>query len=131
MKRGHIIGLMVIAAAFAAIAGLVAASSRWSDFAQAEANPGRTYHVMGHYNKSKGIEFNPLADANSFSFWMIDNKGIERKVICSGDKPYDFERSEEIVAVGQMKGDVFHANELDMKCPSKYVEEDVEASSAP
>jgi cytochrome c-type biogenesis protein CcmE len=129
VKKVHIIGLLVIAAGFAVILGLVSASSRYADFAQAEKNAGKTFHVIGQLNTDKGIEFNPLADANTFSFWMHDEAGREHKVICNGDKPQDFELSEQIVVVGKMQGDVFHASELQMKCPSKYVEEGVEESA--
>jgi cytochrome c-type biogenesis protein CcmE len=108
---------------------LVSATSRFADFGQAEAHPGKTFHVIGYYDTLKGIEFNPLADANSFSFWLKDKKGNERKVIHHGEKPYDFERSDEVVIVGEMDGEIFHSTEMQMKCPSKYVEEDVKATA--
>ena len=127
MKKTHIIGLIVIAAGFAIILGLVSASSRYSDFSHATAHEGKTYHVIGQFIRDKGIEFNPYADANTFSFWMEDKDGTERQVIVRGDKPQDFELSEQIVVVGKMKGDVFQASEMQMKCPSKYVEEEVSA----
>ena len=51
---------------------------------------------------------------------MIDNKGIEKKVVLYKSVPQDFQKSEQIVLIGKMKGDEFHANEILMKCPSKY-----------
>jgi cytochrome c-type biogenesis protein CcmE len=36
--------------------------------------------------------------------------------------------SEQVVIVGKMRDDVFHASQMQMKCPSKYVEEEVQAS---
>ena len=51
---------------------------------------------------------------------MYDNKGIENKVVLHKTKPQDFERSEQIVIIGKMEGEEFHANEILMKCPSKY-----------
>lgn len=38
-------------------------------------------------------------------------------------KPQDFERSEQIVVTGSMKDNQFYADEILMKCPSKYKEE--------
>ena len=38
----------------------------------------------------------------------------------NGTKPNDFERSEQIVIIGKMKGEEFAASGILMKCPSKY-----------
>ena len=59
-------------------------------------------------------------NANLFGFYLIDNEGLEKKVLYNGSKPQDFERSEQIVVVGKMDGDEFHASQILMKCPSKY-----------
>jgi cytochrome c-type biogenesis protein CcmE len=40
-------------------------------------------------------------------------------------KPQDFERSEQIVLTGKMKGDEFVATDILMKCPSKYKDEEI------
>jgi cytochrome c-type biogenesis protein CcmE len=54
-----------------------------------------------------------------------DSKGMEKKVILFAAKPQDFELSEQIVVTGQMKGEVFYASDLLMKCPSKYKDEEI------
>jgi cytochrome c-type biogenesis protein CcmE len=41
-------------------------------------------------------------------------------VIFNGNKPQDFERSEQVVIKGKMQGTAFQADEILMKCPSKY-----------
>ena len=51
---------------------------------------------------------------------MIDTKGEERKVVLHKNKPQDFERSEQVVIIGKMHNGEFHANDILMKCPSKY-----------
>ena len=51
---------------------------------------------------------------------MIDNKGLEKRVILHKSVPQDFQKSEQIVLIGKMQGDEFHANDILMKCPSKY-----------
>ena len=56
---------------------------------------------------------------------MIDNKGVEKKVVLNKNKPQDFERSEQIVLIGQMEGQEFHASDILMKCPSKYEDKEV------
>ena len=75
---------------------------------------------MGELNKDKAIYYSPEENVNEFSFYMIDNKGVEKKVVFNGAKPQDFERSEQVVITGTLKGDDFFANKILMKCPSKY-----------
>ena len=64
--------------------------------------------------------YDPKKDANLFTFYMIDSEGVEKKVVLYKNKPQDFERSEQIVLIGKCQGDEFHANDILMKCPSKY-----------
>jgi cytochrome c-type biogenesis protein CcmE len=92
-------------------------------------------HLVGHLDKAKELYYDAAKDANYFSFFVKDNKGQECKVVFVGTKPQDFERSEQIVLTGQMKGNEFHASEILMKCPSKYTQDkiditDVKAKSA-
>jgi cytochrome c-type biogenesis protein CcmE len=47
MKRSHIIAIVVIAVAIAAIVGSLTETSTYADFAEAYSNPGREYHVVG------------------------------------------------------------------------------------
>ena len=71
-------------------------------------------------NKEKPYQYNPEVNANIFGFYMMDNNGSEKKVLYNGTKPQDFEKSEQIVLIGKMQGNNFHANDILMKCPSKY-----------
>jgi cytochrome c-type biogenesis protein CcmE len=54
---------------------------------------------------------------------MKDQDGQSRKVILDKSKPQGFEMSESVVIIGRADGEVFRAEELLMKCPSKYNEE--------
>ena len=56
---------------------------------------------------------------------MKDDEGLEKKVILNQSKPQDFEMSESIVVTGKMKGDSFVADEILLKCPSKYKDEEI------
>jgi cytochrome c-type biogenesis protein CcmE len=69
--------------------------------------------------------YDPQNDPNFFSFVMVDKEGNEQTVIYKGAKPQDFERSEQLVVKGKMNGDVFKASEIQMKCPSKYVNDEI------
>ncbi len=120
MKKSHIIALAIIAVAVAAILSTVADSSTYESFSVAAKNPKKVYHVVGKLNKEKPQDYNPKVDANLFTFYMIDNEGHEAKVLLNKTKPQDFERSEQIVIIGKMQGEEFHASDVLMKCPSKY-----------
>ncbi len=120
MKKTHIIGIIVIAVAIGAIISTVSDAATYADFATAEQMAGKEIQVVGVLNKEKEIEYNPEQNANQFSFYMLDNKGTEKKVIFKGAKPQDFERSEQVVITGSAKGDEFYADKILMKCPSKY-----------
>jgi cytochrome c-type biogenesis protein CcmE len=123
MKRSYIIALIVIALSVGAIMLSIADSSTYATFATAAENPLRTYHVIGKVNFDKNFEYNPQQDANRFSFYMTDSIGAEKKVVYHNAKPQDFEKSEQIVVVGKMNGADFTAEQVLMKCPSKYTEE--------
>ena len=120
MKKTHIIGIVIIAIAIAAILSTVSDSSTYANFSTAIKNSGKEFHIVGKLNKDKGFEYNPQTNANLFSFFLIDNDGMEKKVLFNGAKPQDFEKSEQIVIIGKIDGDDFHASNILMKCPSKY-----------
>lgn len=120
MKKIHILGIILIAVAIAAIFTTLNNTSTYADFTEAAKDPGSEFHVVGKLNKEKEAVYEPKIDANLFTFYMIDNKGVECKVILHKNKPQDFERSEQIVLIGQMQGQAFEASDILMKCPSKY-----------
>lgn len=120
MKKIHIIGIVIIAVAIGAIFTTLNNTSTYASFMEAAKEPDSEFHVVGKLNKEKETVYEPKVDANLFSFYMIDNKGEERKVILHKNKPQDFERSEQIVLIGKIQGEEFQASDILMKCPSKY-----------
>ncbi|MDR6944621.1 cytochrome c maturation protein CcmE domain-containing protein [Mucilaginibacter pocheonensis] len=127
MKKSAIFGLVVIAIAIAVIISVYSNSSTYGSFNDALKTKSEL-HVVGHLNKSKELFYDATKDANYFSFYMKDNKGEERKVIFTGTKPEDFERSEQLVLTGTMVGNEFHASKILMKCPSKYTQDKLEVT---
>lgn len=120
MKKTHIILIVIIAVAIGAILTTLNNTSTYASFAEAKESPDNEFHIVGKLNKEKETVYNPKENANIFTFYMIDNKGLESKVVLHKNKPQDFDRSEQIVLIGKMKGTEFHASEILMKCPSKY-----------
>ncbi|HIY76630.1 MAG TPA: cytochrome c maturation protein CcmE [Candidatus Sphingobacterium stercorigallinarum] len=125
MKKSSIILIVVIAVAIAMIMVIYTDSSTYSTFTEAKGKQTELY-VVGVLNKEKDLLYDPVTDANHFSFYMYDNDSTECQVVFNGSKPQDIERSEQIVLTGKMEGDVFHASKILMKCPSKYNQDEVE-----
>ncbi len=124
MKRSHIIAIVIIAVAIAALVGSLYDSSTYADLEQAMADPGREYHVVGVLDRSQEIVYEPSINASLTSFTMQDLEGRTCRVHLQKAKPQDLERSERLVLIGKAtpEGD-FVARDMLMKCPSKYNEE--------
>lgn len=120
MKKLHIIGIVIIAVAIGVIFVSLRNTSTYSDFAEATENPDTEYHIVGKLNKQEPLIYDPTINADEFIFTLTDNKGLSKRVVLHKSKPQDFEKSEQIVLIGKMKGEEFHANDILMKCPSKY-----------
>ena len=68
--------------------------------------------------------FEPLQYPNKFSCFLENHEGNELEVILLKGKPQDFEMSESIVLTGRMDGEKFIAKDIQLKCPSKYKDEE-------
>lgn len=126
MKKSHIIILFLIAISIGLFASKMGNVDSYACFEEASKKEGKSLQVIGVFPENKNIVYDPQADANSFTFNMKDNCGDVVKVVCYDDMPMDFERSDEIVITGSMKGDTFFAEEMLVKCPSKYQETEIE-----
>jgi cytochrome c-type biogenesis protein CcmE len=60
-------------------------------------------------------------------FAMVNDEGETMQVVYDGVKPGNFEEAVQIVAIGRYQDNAFHAEQLLVKCPSKYqgLEDDV------
>jgi hypothetical protein len=75
MKRTHIIALVIIAVAMAALVSSLGDSSTYADLDEAFAKPGREFHVVGILDKSQPIVYEPVTNASLTQFTMTDLKG--------------------------------------------------------
>lgn len=123
MSRNIMIALGLIAAGIAVFINASKDVSTYANFEQ--ANAGDRVKIVGQLSKDKPMVYDAQNNPNEFTFFMKDNDGVEKKVLLLKPKPQDFEMSEQIVVTGQMKDDVFNANEILMKCPSKYKDEEI------
>jgi cytochrome c-type biogenesis protein CcmE len=128
MKKTHIIAIVIIAIALGVLVYTMNNSATYADFAEAQDKPNKEFHVVGKVDKAKEQIYNPTVNADEFIFYLIDNKGAEQKVVLHKSKPQDFDKSEQIVLIGKMHEGAFHANDILMKCPSKYNDQEVKTS---
>ncbi len=126
MKKTHIIALVFIAVSIGVIVSMTGDYTRYETFSSALENPEKEFHIVGELVKDSEMYYDPLKNPNYFSFFLKDKDGDEKKVVFKGTKPQDFERSEQIVLTGKMKGGEFVASKILMKCPSKYIEDELE-----
>ncbi len=89
----------------------------YMDFTQAQATGSRA-HVVGRWIKERHFEYD--RNSNIFSFYMEDEQGTIRRVHYANPKPPNFEDAEKLVVEGHVQDDVFVANHILVKCPSKY-----------
>jgi cytochrome c-type biogenesis protein CcmE len=120
MKKIHIVGIIVIAVAIGVIFYSLGNNASYANFIEAMANPDTEYHVVGKLNKEFPVVYDPKINADECIFKMSDINGLEKTVVLHKSVPQDFQKSEQIVVIGKMKGNDFHANDILMKCPSKY-----------
>jgi cytochrome c-type biogenesis protein CcmE len=94
--------------------------STYVNFEQAEGMQGA--HVVGTWDDSQEYGFS--LESKRFSFYMKDEAGNVRRVVYPKPKPNNFEQAERLVVIGEMEDGVFYANDMLMKCPSKYNDAD-------
>jgi len=124
MKSSYIIALVLILVSIGIFISASADVSTYATFGTAITSQSRV-KIAGTLDKNKTMEYDPTVDADRFVPHMSDSDGVSNKVILQKPKPQDFERSEQIVLTGAMENDVFVADEILMKCPSKYKEEEI------
>lgn len=124
MKKTHIIAILMLVVAAVTLVISSQDLSTYSTFQMAE-NSGNRVKVVGTLSLADPIVYTPEVDPNSFTFYMLDQEGLKRKVTLTQPKPRDFERAEQVVITGRAADGEFTANEILMKCPSKYKDEEL------
>ena len=117
--------MLLLAVTVGVILAMTGDYTTYANFIQAREKGNKAVNVVGYLAKDKPLNYDPQKDPNFFSFTMLDKEGNEQKVVYKGSKPQDFERSEQLVVKGKVNGDVFAASEISMKCPSKYVNDEI------
>jgi len=124
MKKIYIINILVILVGIFLLFSASKDMSTYGTFDVANQS-GKRMKIAGELVKDKPMHYDPEVDANAFSFFMEDADGKDAKVILTQAKPQDFERSEQAVVTGSMENGIFIADEVQLKCPSKYKDEEI------
>ncbi len=132
MKKSHLFGLIVIAIAIAVVVSTAADSSTYGSFSTAKAlqsnGEDEIINIVGELKKDEDgqiVGITPSDDKLSFSFILVDENKFEQKVHYMEPMPTDFVKSEKVVVKGKYKNDHFIADQILLKCPSKYEEDKI------
>jgi|SRR5699024_5816403 len=117
MKPKVVIGVVAIMG-FTALLMLNFSNSISSYTNFVEAADRESSHVVGSWAAAEDYGFS--IEKKRFMFHMKDEEGNVRKVIYPHPKPNNFEDAKQLVVIGSMHDGVFYANDMLMKCPSKY-----------
>jgi cytochrome c-type biogenesis protein CcmE len=139
MKKAHILIMAIIAVAIAIITSTAGDASVYVSFKEARERAAdgnlTKVHVVGHLPRDGqqnilGLEYNPTLDPNYFAFTLVDTNRIAQRVVYFNPQPQDFDKSEQVVITGAMRNDIFVADKILLKCPSKYAENEVKGATA-
>ncbi|MCS3784584.1 cytochrome c maturation protein CcmE [Salinibacter ruber] len=89
----------------------------YMNFEQA-ARTGAMAHVVGTWAEDRPTSYDRMQ--NVFTFYMRDEDGTVRKVRYNNPKPANFEEAEQVVVEGRNQDGTFVAENILVKCPSKY-----------
>lgn len=135
MKKTHLIGIVVIAAAILIIISTAGDASSYVTFSEAKSmaanGSDKMVHVVGQLKRGAGGEITGIQsteDKLAFTFLLVDNNNQAQEVYYNEPMPQDFTKSEKVVVVGSYHGDLFVADKILLKCPSKYQEKEIKAT---
>lgn len=123
MKKTNIVLLVLIAVVSAILISVYVGTVPSTTFEGAKSADGKNVRITGTLDKTQPIEYDPLANANLTKFHVMDSTGHSEKIYLTYEKgkPDGLEFSEKITLLGKYEEDgAFHANDIQMKCPSKY-----------
>lgn len=126
MKAKYVIGIAVIlgAAVFGATA-FQGSVTPYVNFAEAKESGDRC-QIMGDIVHEKTLY---ETSSQMLLFTIQDEQGSPIEVAYKGIMPGNFEQATSVVAKGRFDGQRFAAEELLVKCPSKYQGGEVEDDS--
>jgi cytochrome c-type biogenesis protein CcmE len=121
---GLLVGIAVVAMlglSLFAMWGNAAGSTVYASFATARAS-GEDVHVVGKWVMKDRAHYDNTQDL--FTFYMQDTTNEVSLVKFYDPMPVNFQSAERIAIQGKFEGNAFVADDILMKCPSKYNKEE-------
>jgi cytochrome c-type biogenesis protein CcmE len=119
MKPGHILGVAVIVGCMVVAGFALRGSVRQSlTVKEVMASDGEPCGLYGEV--VKGSDRYDVRSAR-LEFQIKDTNGDMIPVVYSKSKPANFSQASHVKAMGAYRDGAFHADELVLKCPSKYI----------
>ena len=128
MKKSSLILLLVIAMAtgiFVSLFGNISANVGFSEAKKmAKKGNASVVQVIGQLKKDEqgniiGM-YHDKVNPDIFSFVMVDDQGVEQRILYKKGMPTDIDKSEKVTVNGKFEDDLFIASKIVLKCPSKY-----------
>jgi len=128
MKNKYIFGGFIIVVFLGIMIYLFTQSNiQYQDDFSNVKNINKTVKATGIWVKEKSYKVDK--EHKTFSFYMMDDKGNEMKVVYKGTIPNNFESATSVVVTGKYVDGYFHARDILTKCPSKYENQKVNTSA--
>ena len=109
--------LLVVASIFLGVTTFRKTLTPYTSFAEARRF-GQSVQVNGVLQDPKAVKFDPAK--SELVFALKDDKNEVMEVVYKGVKPANFEQATNVVAIGAYQDGKFAADQLLVKCPSKY-----------
>ena len=128
MKNKYVFGGFIIVIFLGIMAYLFTQSNiqYQDDFVQVMGT-SKTVKATGSWVKEKKYQIDNVN--KTFTFYLVDDKGNEMKVVYDGTIPNNFESAVSVVVTGKYLNGYFHARDILTKCPSKYENQQVQTST--
>ncbi len=132
MKKIHIVLLLLVAAGIASLSFFLKDLTIYSSFTTAkQMHKDKFVHIVAKLDKSQPIDWAPATNPNYLGFYATDSLGGSTKVVFNNNMPTDFEKSDRLVLKGYMRNDYFECKDIQLKCPSKYKDEEAAGAKHP
>jgi cytochrome c-type biogenesis protein CcmE len=123
--------LVVVAAGIASLTLFLKDLTTYTSFATATTTYKDKYvHIVAALDTTKDIEWDAVKNPNYLAFYAKDSVSQSTKVVYKKEMPENFENSNRLVLKGYMREGYFDCKEIQLKCPSKYKDEEAAKTTA-
>ena len=120
MKKFHIILLILAIAAISGMSFFIKDLTTYETFHTAQKKESKFVVVKAQLDRNAPIEYDQVKNPHLTTFYAVDTDGNRTNVVYKNAKPTEIERSEGLDLNGYMRDGYFECTKLQMKCPSKY-----------